>query len=374
MLAALVGVASVVFLVQPVPSEPLRWQEDPAYGLVVVVGRPNQEPAIKYQQALSLHVGDCDQVATTPAILARIETGTDEVQMVPQFPLDPQGNYCAILRSRHEEPSAEAVHAEVLTMPWNGERTAQYLRVIRVMPSVSVLPANALRLYLEFSRPVFAKDVHTWIRLRDNTVEKWVDTPFVEIPQGLWDGEQRRLTLIFHPGRIKREVGPNRALGPPLASGHDYTLVVEAPSGARFEHHFQATDADRAEVNPATWSTTSLGDQSLRVDFGEALDPYLVERSVRVEKELGEPVEAQVEVAPSGEYLLLGQLPEAGQVRLRVHHRIEDLAGNRIGSLFDRELSPDRNQGFESEPGSSDQATASGRESAWITVPLAPSE
>ena len=39
---------------------------------------------------------------------------------------------------------------------------------------------------------------------------------------------RHRLTLLFHPGRVKRGVGPNEALGPPLRSGETFRLVVDA--------------------------------------------------------------------------------------------------------------------------------------------------
>ena len=43
----------------------------------------------------------------------------------------------------------------------------------------------------------------------------------------LWDQGFRRLTMTFDPGRIKRGLTSNEAIGPPLAEGKHYTLVID---------------------------------------------------------------------------------------------------------------------------------------------------
>ena len=45
-------------------------------------------------------------------------------------------------------------------------------------------------------------------------------------PVELWDRTMRHLTILLDPGRLKRGVGPNRKLGPPLKAGHKYTLAI----------------------------------------------------------------------------------------------------------------------------------------------------
>ena len=36
----------------------------------------------------------------------------------------------------------------------------------------------------------------------------------------------RHLTILLDPGRLKRGVGPNRELGPPLKVGHEHKLAI----------------------------------------------------------------------------------------------------------------------------------------------------
>lgn len=335
----------------------LEWVEDAAGRLVVRLELPPAATpnGVDWAAGLTAHVGRCDERDTTPPMLAGVEVEAERIWLRPRFELDPTGDYCAVLdRSRLTRSTATA---ELLLEQWSGsqrtgpQRTgpqwtgqvpAQAPHAVRILPAVDSLPANALRLYVEFSRSVFARDVHRWIRLRDDTRGVWVEEPFVNIPEGLWDGEQQRLTLVFHPGRIKRGVGPNLALGPPLEAGHRYRLLVEAPRGLPVSFEFTATREDRQAVDPGRWRLRppETPTDPLRVEFDEPLDPYLVERWVWVEAAEGRIVETTAEARPDGLGLTLR--PRRPWPRcaldLVVDSRLEDVAGNRVGQLFDRSL------------------------------------
>ena len=43
----------------------------------------------------------------------------------------------------------------------------------------------------------------------------------------LWNNERTMLTLWLDPGRIKRELQPNKLLGPPLIKGSHYQLLID---------------------------------------------------------------------------------------------------------------------------------------------------
>ena len=45
-------------------------------------------------------------------------------------------------------------------------------------------------------------------------------------PVELWDRTMLHLTVLLDPGRLKRWVGPNLELGPPLKAGQKYTLEI----------------------------------------------------------------------------------------------------------------------------------------------------
>jgi hypothetical protein len=220
-------------------------------------------------------------------------------------------------------------------------------RVVAVHPSGGVLPANTLRAYVQFSRSMGTRDTARRVRLLDEAGRE-VPLAFVEIDEGLWDPERTRLTLLFHPGRVKRGVAPGERLGPPLVEGRAYRLVVDAstadaegvPMGAPFEHAFRAGPADReppradgvAVLPPAA-------DGSLTVRLPEPLDRALLQRLVQVEDAAGHPVAGAVTIAADETaWTFRPAAPwRPGAYAVRIQTALEDRSGNRFDRPFDRE-------------------------------------
>ena len=69
----------------------------------------------------------------------------------------------------------------------------------------------------------------------------------------LWDPNFQRLTMTFDPGRIKRGLTSNETMGPPIAEGKRYTLVIDrdwpdargVPHGGRLPQNLFAADRRR---------------------------------------------------------------------------------------------------------------------------------
>jgi hypothetical protein len=126
-------------------------------------------------------------------------------------------------------------------------------RVVRISPAADRLPANLLRIYVYFSHPMSRRGIARHIRLTDAD-GKPVEEAFLEMEDGLWDPEGLRLTLFFHPGRIKRGLVLHDKLGPPLRAGRRYRLVVAKdaedeeglPLVEDFVKEFTALPEDRA--------------------------------------------------------------------------------------------------------------------------------
>jgi hypothetical protein len=84
-------------------------------------------------------------------------------------------------------------------------------------------------------------------------------------PVELWDGSMRHLTILLDPGRLKRGVGPNKALGPPLKAGLRYTVAVGSgmldssgrPLRASFSKPFRVTEAVREAIAVEGWQVFS---------------------------------------------------------------------------------------------------------------------
>ena len=88
--------------------------------------------------------------------------------------------------------------------------------VVAVYPALDTLPENLLKFYIRFSKPMQEGDELQHIHLikdgRDTMSSVFLDLE-------LWNNERTMLTLWLDPGRIKRELQPNKLLGPPLNKG-----------------------------------------------------------------------------------------------------------------------------------------------------------
>lgn len=219
---------------------------------------------------------------------------------------------------------------------------AEPARVVQVFPTADVLPANQLKLYVHFSAPMSRGEAWQRLRLLDES-GKAVELPFLEIDQELWDREQKRLTLLFDPGRIKRGVLPREQTGGALDPGRSYELVVDAawrdadgkPMASEFRKRFRAGEEDRTAIDPAKWKiqTPKSGTRDpLVIDFGEPLDSALALRLIRVDGAGGEAAlanfERQWRFTPQEAW-------RSGGYKLNVDAALEDLAGNKVGRPFD---------------------------------------
>ena len=97
-------------------------------------------------------------------------------------------------------------------------------RVRQIYPSGADVPANLLRVYVEFSGPMGRDNALKHIRLLDESGSE-VIAPFLPVEAELWTADRTRFTLLFDPGRVKRGIKPNldhgtRACrGPPVCAG-----------------------------------------------------------------------------------------------------------------------------------------------------------
>ena len=269
------------------------------------------------------------------------------VRFEPQFPLVPGRKYVAIV---HDVPGGKPILA-TLAIP--GPPPGPRVSVSAVYPSANVLPENTLRFYIHFSGPVARGDVYRHLKLiRDDGTE--VNRPFLELPEELWSNDGNRLTVLFHPGRVKHGLVPHDEEGPILEAGHRYTLVISGkwedtegrPIVAEFRKTFFATPADEQPVDLAKWALVTpraRTDTPLIVKLHKPLDHALLGRVVRVLDADGKQVPGTLTVG-GGERVLtfVPKEPWArGEYRLVADRRLEDMCGNRVGESFEvNELAP----------------------------------
>lgn len=263
------------------------------------------------------------------------------------FPLDPGRPYTAVF-----DPSAvpgNPLHAvpkisRVVSIP-AGAASAP-VTVATVYPTASTVPANLLRMYLEFSGPMGSRGGQDYIVIKDARGQEISDA-LLPLDTALWNPEHTRFTVLFDPGRVKRGILPNRRMGRPLTPGKTFTLIVRAgwpdahgvPMAATFQREYHVGPPIERGLDPRSWTVTppAAGSREpLAVEFPWPLDRALLQRALTVTR--GDtPVAGDVTV-PSGErrwiFTPRGAW-QAGDHALVAQPELEDVAGNRVGHAFE---------------------------------------
>ena len=175
-----------------------------------------------------------------------------------------------------------------------------------------------------------------------------MNLPFLELDEELWDREYKRLTILFDPGRIKRDLVPNREVGPPVQAGKAYTLEISkdwkdakgVPMREGFAKKFEVVQPDRTPLDPKTWklvAPTAGTREAVVLDFPESVDAALVQRFIDVVDSSGGLLVGAVTLDNEESRWIFTPVAnwKAGKYSLHVLSGLEDLAGNRVGRAFD---------------------------------------
>jgi hypothetical protein len=297
---------------------------------------PSMPPPGGWASVLVVRTGD----DTAPALLGTYAIGNGELVFRPRFPLSSDVKYRVVFH-----PPGGAVITTTIAVPRPAATTAG--RVEQVYPSGDVLPANTLRLFVCFSVPMKRGETASHLRVLD---ESGKPLQGIFLPrEELWDPANRRLTLTFDPGRIKRGLVANSRMGTPIAEGEHYTLVIDrewpdargVPLAAEFRKAFRGGPPLRTPPDPRAWpiATPRAGSSDpLTVTFAQPMNIALLQRMIHVESDAGPVVGAMAIDRQETVWRFTPGTPwRAGSYRLVVDGGIEDVAGNRPGLPFDVE-------------------------------------
>ena len=182
-------------------------------------------------------------------------------------------------------------------------------KAVRVDPGGATLPANALRLYVWFDRParllVDARDV----RLLDAGGAA-IRGAFMDFGQALWSPDGRRLTLLFDPGRVKRDVEGSGDSVAPLVVGRTYQIAV-----GDLRWRFTVAPAIRNPLEPSSWAIAApkvATRNPLAIHFGRTMDAALLVSRLSVVGAEGATVRGQA-IAEAGAARGVSCLPRHGE-------------------------------------------------------------
>lgn len=284
--------------------------------------------------------------ADRPAVAGQYAVG-DSIRFIPSFPLDPGREYDVSFDpsrvSRATIPRIPASHA-VVSLPRLVHTPSTI--VTAVYPSGDVILENQLRMYVQFSGPMGQAGGLDHLALLDKAGHELVDA-MLPLDTALWNNERTRYTIILDPGRVKREILPNRMMGRPLRRGETITLVVKrdwldgrgVPLKAEFRRDYRVAPAIERPLDTAEWriAPPRAGTRdALTIAFPAPLDQALLGRAVGVSRAAAAvPGELRIAAGETRCVFVPRDPWQPGDYALVVSPILEDVAGNRIGRAFE---------------------------------------
>lgn len=224
-------------------------------------------------------------------------------------------------------------------------------RVMAIYPSADTLPENLLKIYLHFDQPMREGLSGKYVKLVKNERDT-IEGAFLDLQPELWNPERTTLTLWLDPGRIKRDLQPNKRLGAPMQGGTHYRIIVsQAWADVRgkklakvYKKAFVTTAKDSLSPQPSQWRLVlpaSTTKQPLKIDLKESLDHGLLQEVFQIQHNTGAKVAGRWEISQFEKQCSF--IPDtnwkAGSYQLLIESRLEDLAGNNLVRPFDRDIS-----------------------------------
>lgn len=223
-------------------------------------------------------------------------------------------------------------------------------KVIAIYPTRDTVPQNLLKIYIAFSKPMQEGQASKNIIVIKNRQDT-IPSIFLDLEQELWNKERTMLTLWLDPGRIKRELQPNRKLGSPLQHNNTYQVSikqgwkdVEGVLLARdWQKNFIVGLRDIISPDPELWTIDvpkAGSNGALKINLNEPLDYLLLKNTVRMIDNTGNILDGVIETE-EGEMVLIFTPSVAwspGRYTLEIESRLEDLAGNNLNRLFDKDI------------------------------------
>jgi hypothetical protein len=272
----------------------------------------------------------------------RYVTSREMLEFHPRLPLEIGQSYRVRFDpSRLPAPRAGPVVEATLELP--PRPVAPPPAVTSISPSGDVLPANVLRLYVEFPVPMARSDGGQFVRLLDDAGHV-VEGALAPSAIDFWNRERTRYTVFLDQKGSIAEPGPGRTSSRVLVPGRTYTLVVDPgwrdAQGRQMteghRHTFRVGPAIEAPLLLADWKVAAPRARSTAavvVTFPQALDIGLLHRSLAVARSGEPPLRGTVAIGRGEtEWRFTPESPwRRGLYELLVLSTLEDPAGNRLG-------------------------------------------
>jgi hypothetical protein len=229
--------------------------------------------------------------------------------------------------------------------------------VTAIYPSAEIVPENLLKFYIVFAQPMQEGYAFENIILLRNDRDT-VTGVFLDLQPELWNSERTILTLWLDPGRIKRDLQPNKKMGNPLQQGDRYRLLIKKDwrnAGGKnmetnYHKEFKVGPRDSLVPDHRVWMILppeAGSPEPLYVDMKESLDYILLKNAVRIKDKSGKTIQGVFDTKREETRLVFtpSEVWKAGDYIMEIENRLEDLAGNNLNRLFDKDITKKDNVG-----------------------------
>jgi hypothetical protein len=276
-----------------------------------------------------------------PSMLGNYERKDNDLTFTPRFPLSASGTYRASLIVNGKTTSLD------YTVPAAAAKAPP--RVVKIYPSADVLPANHLRFYIYFDRPMRGGAGLFKHLAIVNDKGKEVEEPW--LVDEIWDAENNCLILYIHPGRIKWGVDLRELMGPVLYEKKSYSLVVRGEwtdldgnkIGKDTVKKFKTVAEDRVRVELSAWKLTAPKSgtrDALELTMPKSIDYRSLHTGLTVTDAKGKAVAGKIAIGKDEKNWRFtpNEAWKATPHRVNVSPELEDACGNTPSRAFDVNL------------------------------------
>lgn len=282
-------------------------------------------------------IEDRNQYFNKASIIGSVKRENTHTTFIPAVPFDYETMYTLVYNENF-------FHFKIA-------RTSEYkaMTINEIYPSHPEVPANILKWYVQFSRPVNPIKIYEHISFLDEDGRP-IDRSILHLAAPLLSEDGMLLTIWVEPGRQKRGLGPNRYLGSVFEPFKQYTIHIAdtlkdahgATIATSVSHTFTTIESDRTKPSLSNWEVIPIkADTRLPLeivcnddlDYGSLLDAFSVSFN-------GKEIKGTLSLDSRTTKFLF--TPEdkwkKGTYNIQLDYRLEDLAGNNLVHLFDRSL------------------------------------
>jgi hypothetical protein len=332
------------------PAQPLRFQETPDKSRQVIATLPAAYAAKLPEGRLTQEAGEAilgvalvgdDAKKLGPSMLGKYERNANDLAFTPRFPLEAGHTYRATLK----------LDGKRLTLDYRVPDLKNQTppKVVKIYPTADVLPANHLKFYIYFDRPMRGgKELFNKIVLLDDKGKEIADPWLID---EIWDEENNCLIIYIHPGRIKWGVELRELLGPVLYEKRNYSLVIRGDLtdldgnkiGKDIVKKFRTTPEDRVRIDLSGWKLLAAPagtTERLILTLPKTIDHRSLQRFLSVTDDKGKSVEGAIEIGKDEKvwYFTPKTNWQERIYYLDIDGNLEDVAGNTPLRPFDLDL------------------------------------